>query len=315
MMTIINKLKILSYSLYRWGTWNSERWPQLLQRNKWWKWDWEKGCVSSRSPCSCHHCIVVLLWGFAVPFYGSLQHLHALRGISITPKVRSVPLSPFQLPSLLFSVLHSSPLWDLAPTPIWATLPPSSWLPAKSSDSCSPRTQVLTSNFEAARNNTEVLTHRLPSLRHSFLIYEIEVRLSPPKVEWNNRCKMLSTGLVFWGLPAALSFSRLCLAKIRPPSLHSNEGASLRFVHSLDAMPCQVQGLPLKRSQFPQSPSYLPRGQGSTFPAGGLAEDPAHLFLLPHLRTVLFNRIFWSDRIVLYLHCPKWKPVPTSGHG
>lgn len=60
------------------------------------------------------------------------------------------------------------------------------------------------------------------------------------------------------------------IKKFKPPSPCSIKGASVGFVHTLDAMHFQVQGLPLEPSQFPQPTSHRPTGKSSIFPHDSL---------------------------------------------
>lgn len=163
-MIIINA--IVSYSFYKWGNRHSERWPQLLQRNKWQKWNLEKGCVTLQSLCSCHHCIIVL------PFKSHSQ-IYRMHHYSICMHPKASASSPKlclshcprpTLPCLLFSALHSSPLWE-----------PGSWPQPQSEPPCLilasflPRAQTAApqNSGPSARHwsSTEVLTCGLPSLR------------------------------------------------------------------------------------------------------------------------------------------------------
>lgn len=217
------------------------------------------------------------------------------------------------LPCLLFSALFSWTAGELAPTPIWACLILAGFLP-RAQPPAPPELGSLLPDLEAAWSSTEGLIHRLSSMWPSFLIYEMEVILSPPKVEWNHLCQVLSTGHVSWGGGGGSSHLPVSLkTALRPPSLQSL-GESLGFVSSLDAVHCHVQGHVWNQASFFSPHPISQGGRVLLSLLTTLAEIPACPLLLPHFRTGPLNRIFWGDGTVLDLCCPKWKPVATSGY-
>lgn len=66
----------------------------------------------------------------------------------------------------------------------------------------------------------------------------------------------------------------LLAKKIRPPSPQSIKRASLGFVHSSDAMHCQVRGPPLKSSQFPLPP-HIGQGDGAPLAPDSSGRGPS----------------------------------------
>lgn len=96
------------------------------------------------------------------------------------PQSEVHPLSPSHVsppPLLSLTFQFSWTAGELAPTPVWACLLRASFLP-RAQPPVPPELRPLLPDFEAAWSSTEVLTHRLPSLWPSFLIYETEVILS-----------------------------------------------------------------------------------------------------------------------------------------
>lgn len=142
-------------------------------------WDLEKGYVTQQSPRSCHHWIPALGWEDSLSCSSSTEWATTEYYTGTHPQVFSTTpkLGPSHCPFPAWLCLHSNPLWELESWP-QTRLEPHCLILA----SFLPRS--LVPNFMAAQSST----HRLPSRKLSFLIYEMEVILSPPKVKWSYLC-------------------------------------------------------------------------------------------------------------------------------